>query len=88
MSAATRKQAETGAAHLAAMSHFDQMAKLFASRRAKKPPYLSSTTLNDFRNAPRAELAVVRTVLDEILNQLNRVTPPEVSGENAQDGAR
>lgn len=86
MTAVARKKAEMGTAYLVAARHFEQMAKVFASRRAKNPPLLASATLKDFKKSPRAELVAINTVLEELLTQLNRATITEASTENAKDG--
>lgn len=72
MSALARKKAKTDSAFIAAARHFEKMAKLFASPKAKNPPYLSSSTIKAFEKAPRDELVSVDAALNELLTQLNR----------------
>lgn len=92
MSVASRKNVNTGSAYLAAARHFEKLAKLFASPKAKNPPRLTSRQMESswkaFKEAPPAELAEVSALLNIIVAEIDKIEPRVESDEGAKDNGR
>lgn len=91
MSAASRKNVNTGSAYLAAARHFEKLAKLFASPTAKNPLRLTSrqmeSSMKAFKKAPPAELAEVSALLNLIVAEIDKIEPRVESDDGAKDDA-